>query len=277
MFPFHLHRGSKQTQGPSSSQPTHVPPPRPAPPIQYKYYKYLINTIDKVKRATSWSCAVLHVFLFHPTLDWRGNDARIFFFQHPNRMKCYLKKKRKEKKLQRNSSRARKRCVCLSQRTFYVLPVFFYELQRMDWNPAKPSISQFHDCDKNEAKRGWILISIVNNKLENTEKFHRAPCHDFSCRLSLSPRDQLELFEFQHDSRLYKGISVHVCIYLFMCNLMGIVNMVRLLKLLFYLSGASCFSGFEYSVSSSCDFMVLRKQKFGVFFISLGYFNSALL
>lgn len=49
---------------------------------------------------------------------------------------------------------------------------------------------------------------------------------------SLYPSDQLELFEFQHDSRLYKGISVHVCIYLFMCNLMGIVNMVRLLKLL---------------------------------------------
>lgn len=90
----------------------------------------------------------------------------------------------------------------------------------------------------------------------------------------------LNFFDFQHDSRLYKGIRVHVCIYLFMCNLMGIVNMVRLLKLLFffYLSGASCFSGFEYSVSSSCDFMVLRKQKFfGVLFISLGYFNSALL
>lgn len=120
------------------------------------------------------------------------------------------------------------------------------------------------------------VLWIIN--LKNTEKSCRASCHDFSCRLSLYPSDQLELFEFQHDSRLYKGISVHVCIYLFMCNLMGIVNMVRLLKLLFYLSGASCFSGFEYSVSSSCDFMVLRKQKFfGVLFISLGYFNSALL
>merc|ERR1712002_686756 len=87
---------------------------------------------------------------------------------------------------------------------------------------------------------------------------------------SLSPSDQLELFEFQHDSRLYKGIGVHVCIYLFMCNLMGIVNMVRLLKLLFfYLSGASCFSGFEYSVSSSCDFMVLRKTEvWGIFYFS---------
>jgi hypothetical protein len=56
---------------------------------------------------------------------------------------------------------------------------------------------------------------------------------------------------------------------------MGIVHMVRLLKLLFfYLSGASCFSGFEYSVSSSCGFMVLRKKTevFGVFF-SMGYFN----
>lgn len=79
----------------------------------------------------------------------------------------------------------------------------------------------------------------------------------------------LNFLKFQHDSRLYKGISVHVCIYLFMCNLMGIVNMVRLLKLLFYLSGASCFSGFEYSVSySSCDFMVLRKTEvWGILFL----------
>lgn len=80
-------------------------------------------------------------------------------------------------------------------------------------------------------------------------------------------------FEFQHDSRLYEGICVHVCIYLFMCNLMGIVNMVRLFKLLFYLSGASCFSGFEYSLSSSCGFMVLRKQKFGVFFSGIFQFR----
>lgn len=55
--------------------------------------------------------------------------------------------------------------------------------------------------------------------------------------LLLSPSNRLELFlkkELQHDSRLYKGIGVHVCIYLFMCNLMGIVNMVRLLKLFFF-------------------------------------------
>ena len=70
--------------------------------------------------------------------------------------------------------------------------------------------------------------------------------------------------------------SIYLCIYLFMCNLMGIVNMVSLLKLLFYLSGASCFSGFKYSVSSSCGFMVLRKTEvWGIF--SLGYFSSALL
>lgn len=84
-------------------------------------------------------------------------------------------------------------------------------------------------------------------------------------RFTLS--DQLELLKFQHDSRLYEGICVHVCIYLFMCNLTGTVNMVRLLKL-FYLSGASCFSGFEYSLSSSCGFMVLRKTEvFGGYFI----------
>lgn len=45
-----------------------------------------------------------------------------------------------------------------------------------------------------------------------------------------------------------------------MCNLTGTVNMVHLLKL-FYLSGASCFSGFEYLPSSLCGFAVLRKQK----------------
>lgn len=53
-----------------------------------------------------------------------------------------------------------------------------------------------------------------------------------------------------------------------MCNLMGIVNMVRLLKLFFYLSGASCFSGFEYSVSSSRGFMVLENMSFwGLLFL----------
>lgn len=157
---------------------------------------------------------------------------------------------------------------------------YFYELQRMDWNPATPpQYSILRLWQKNtKLKEDEFLSVLWIINLKNTEKSCRASCHDFSCRLSLYPSDQLELFEFQHDSRLYKGISVHVCIYLFMCNLMGIVNMVRLLKLLFYLSGASCFSGFEYSVSSLCDFMVLRKQKFfGVLFISLGYFNSALL
>lgn len=61
--------------------------------------------------------------------------------------------------------------------------------------------------------------------------------------LHSSTSHQLELFfEFQHDSRLYKGISVHVCIYLFMCNLMGIVNMVRLFFFIYLVP--PCFSGF---------------------------------
>lgn len=54
------------TQGPFfCTDPTPFRPGAPLPPtIQYKYYKYLINIIDKVKRATSWSCAVFTCFLF---------------------------------------------------------------------------------------------------------------------------------------------------------------------------------------------------------------------
>lgn len=37
--------------------------PRP-PPIQYKCYKYHINTVDNVRHATSWSCAVVLSFFF---------------------------------------------------------------------------------------------------------------------------------------------------------------------------------------------------------------------
>lgn len=42
-----------------------------------------------------------------------------------------------------------------------------------------------------------------------------------------------------------------------------------------------CFSGFDYLVSSSCDFMVLRKREvlgyFYFYFSGIYYFNSALL
>lgn len=107
-----------------------------------------------------------------------------------------------------------------------------------------------------EAERGWFSISIVNNKLEWVPQFHAMSSHTDASLWETNLN-----FEFQHDSRLYEGICVHVCIYLFMCNLTGTVNMVHLLRLLFYLSGASCFSGFEYSLSSLCGFTVLRKQK----------------
>lgn len=133
MFPSHLHRGPD----PRASFCTHPQPsasPRP-PPIQYKYYKYLINIIDKVKRATSRSCAVLHVFVSTSHFGFKGKiDARIFFFffQTPEPYEMLFKKEkknerkeRKKKKLQRNSSRARKKVYCLTQRTFYVLPLFF--------------------------------------------------------------------------------------------------------------------------------------------------------
>lgn len=102
------------------------------------------------------------------------------------------------------------------------------------------------------------VLSVINLK----ESHSSMPC--LHTQTVHSERPNLN-FEFKHDSRLYEGICVHVCIYLFMCNLTGTVNMVHLLKLLFYLSGASCFSGFEYSLSSLCGFTVLRKQK-GFFF-----------
>lgn len=233
MFPSHLHQG--QTPGPFFYTDPHSSAlPRP-PPIQYKYYKYLINTIDKVKRATSWSCAVLHVLFLHPTLDSRGNDARFFFFfQHLNHKKCYLKKKEKKKSC-KGTAPGRGKGVLPQPEDFLCTPLIFYELQRMDWNPATPLYLNFTIVTKTKLKEDEFLSVLWIINLKNNEKFHRAPCHDFSCRLSHSPSDQLELFEFQHDSRLYKGISVHVCIYLFMCNLMGIVNMVRLLKLLLFL------------------------------------------
>lgn len=79
-------------------------------------------------------------------------------------------------------------------------------------------------------KRMIFFISIVNNKLERVPQFHAMSTHtDGSlCETNLN-------FEFQHDSRLYEGICVHVCIYLFMCNLTGTVNMVHLLRLLFFI------------------------------------------
>lgn len=118
----------------------------------------------------------------------------------------------------------------------------------------------------------------MNNKLENKEKFHRAPCHDFSCRLSLtlslSPTTNLNFFEFQHDSRLYKGISVHVCIYLFMCNLMGIVNMVRLFKLLFFIYLVPpVLVGLNIRLVLHVILWFIENRSFWGIFISLGYFQ----
>lgn len=94
----------------------------------------------------------------------------------------------------------------------------------------------------------------MNNKLEKRNP-PSLPCgHKLE---TLTP--PLELLNLKHDSRLYEGISVHVCIYLFMCNLMGIVNMVRLWKLLFFIYLVPpVLVGLDINNnSSSCDFMVL--------------------
>lgn len=146
-------------------------------------------------------------------------------------------KKMKEKRSCRWTAPGRGKGVLPPPEDFLCTPLIFMSCN--EWTeiqrplPTYIPMLNFTIVTKTKLKEDEFLSVLWIINLKNTEKFHRAPFHDFSCRLSLSPSDQLELFEFQHDSRLYKGISVHVCIYLFMCNLMGIVNMVRLLKLLF--------------------------------------------
>ncbi len=83
-------------------------------------------------------------------------------------------------------------------------------------------------------------------------------------------------FEFQHDSRLYEGICVHVCIYLFMCNLMGIVYMVRLFKLLFFIYLVPpVLVGLNIRLVLHVVLWFLENRSLG--YSSLGYFNSDLL
>lgn len=187
MFPSHLHRGPNP-RALLLHRPTPLRLAPAPPPIQYKYYKYLINTIDKVKRATSWSCAVLHVLFSHPTLDSLGNDARIFFFffQHLTQTKCYLKKKKKRKKGCIGTAPGRGKGVLPRPEDFLCTPLIFYELQRMDWYPATPLYLNFTIVTKTKLKEDEFLSVLWIINLKNKEKFHRAPCHDFSCRLSHS-------------------------------------------------------------------------------------------
>lgn len=199
----------------------------------------------------------------HPTLDSNGKRRKnlLHLLPTPERYETLFKKKKKKIKHEERKSSCREtapgrgeRCTASPRRLFmYHHPSCFLWAATNGLKSSNPfSISHFTIVmgKKNEAKRGWILISIVNNKLEKAKRNSTAlhvmtSVVDSPLFLSLSKRPTWTIFFlFQHDSRLYKGISVHVCIYLFMCNLMGIVNMVRLLKLLFYLSGASCFSGF---------------------------------
>lgn len=122
------------TRGRTPGPPFYTDPhpsasPRP-PPFQYKYYKYLINTIDKVKRATSWSCAVLHVLFLHPTLDSRGKRRKNLLLlllptPEPYEMLFKKRKEKKRKKAAEEQLQGEEKVYCLSQRTFYVLPLFF--------------------------------------------------------------------------------------------------------------------------------------------------------
>jgi len=83
-------------------------------------------------------------------------------------------------------------------------------------------------ANKQKAKRTDDVLSVLWINLNTKHK----QFHVISSVVGLFPAQGKATnlnFLLQHDSRLlYKGISVHVCIYLFMCNLMGIVNMVSL-------------------------------------------------
>lgn len=232
MFPPHHHRGP----APGALLPQRPTNLRLAPPspIQYKYYKYLINTLINLNVPLP-GLARIHFFFF---FGFKRKRRKNLLPTSEPCVKLFLKQTRRGKKIAvaQQLIGEEKRCSASARGLFMYYP-YFYELQRMDWNPATPpqcSILRLWRKNKKLKEDEFLSVLWIIN-LKNTAKSRRASCHDFSCRLSLYPSDQLELFEFQHDSRLYKGISVHVCIYLFMCNLMGIVNMVRLLKLLSFL------------------------------------------
>lgn len=232
MFPPHHHRGP----APGALLPQRPTNLRLAPPspTQYKYYKYLINTLVNLNVPLPDLARIHFFFLFWIQEETTQESPSNIWTMR----KVIFKTDEKRKKIavEQQLIGEEKRCSASARGLFMYYP-YFYELQRMDWNPATPpqcSILRLWRKNKKLKEDEFLSVLWIIN-LKNTAKSRRASCHDFSCRLSLYPSDQLELFEFQHDSRLYKGISVHVCIYLFMCNLMGIVNMVRLLKLLSFL------------------------------------------
>lgn len=162
IFPSHLHPKG-HTQGPL----TRTPPPCPGP---YPSNINIINTIDKKLNVPLPDLARFYMSCFYIPLwsRWETTQESPEHLQeHLNHTKCYFKKKREEKKAEEKTAPGRgKRCIRSARGLFMYSPLYFYELQRMDWNPANPSISQFYDCGQKEAKRGRILISIVNNKLE---------------------------------------------------------------------------------------------------------------
>lgn len=191
------------------------------PPIQYKYYKYLINTIDKVKRATSWSCAVLHVLFLHPTLDSRGKTTQESSSSSSNTWTIWnviLKKKREKKKSCRGTAAGRGKGVLPQPEDFLCTPLIFYELQRMDWNPATPLYLNFTIVTKTKLKEDEFLSVLWIINLKNKEKIHRAPCHDFSCRLSLFSLQATNL-NFLNFNTIHGYIreSVFMYVYIYLC------------------------------------------------------------
>lgn len=89
-----------------------------------------------------------------------GSDGRtlLHLLPTPERYETLFKKKKKEeektrgeeKKLQRNSSRARGKVHCLTQKTFYVPPPLLFFMSCNEWTEIQRpfSISHFYDCDE---------------------------------------------------------------------------------------------------------------------------------
>lgn len=133
-------------------------------------------------------------------------------------------------------------CLCNgeseSEKTVYymitqnTLPLF-HALQWTDIQQRALNIFIYDCSHMTKVGKGWFpFLSVL--WIINLKKIHGSiQCLQLIKKKDFYSERPTWTFEFQHDSRLYEGICVHVCIYLFMCNLMGIVNMVSLLKLLF--------------------------------------------
>lgn len=199
--------------------PTHKPPPRPGP---HPSNINIINTIDKVKRATSWSCAVLHVLFLHLWIHGETTQESSSSNTWTVRKVIFKRKKKmKEKKSCRGTAPGRGKGVLPLPEDFLCTPLIFMscnewtEIQRPLLRISRYSISRLWRKTKLKEDEFLSVLWIIN--LKNKEKFHRAPCHDFSCRLSLSI--QATNLNFLNFNTIHGYIreSVFMYVYIYLC------------------------------------------------------------